>query len=290
MSPRSGVADHEQRPVGRERHAPRLAADGQPAGHLPGIQVDADDLVRHAHGHVSRRAIGRDRHAPRLGTDLDPAGHGDPVVLQVEHRQVVAVPVGDRPAPAVARQGHARRLLTGLDLVQHPTGGRVHQRDRAGRLVGRQQPGAVGRQGQRDRRAMRLVLRGLAPIGTRARSVAAADHDTHRDHREEGHPEGDDHPTPYPFAKHGRSLQVSRPRNEDEESEPRKTRNTRKERASIRGRLCGHGGRWLRKERGIRRSREPSVRPAAGAWRAAFKGWASPDFLAFFRVFRVFRG
>ena len=78
---RPGVADQEPRAVGRERDAPRLAADGQPAGDLRVLEIDPDHLVAHAHRHVGRLAVGRERHAPRLGADLDPAGHGDPVVL-----------------------------------------------------------------------------------------------------------------------------------------------------------------------------------------------------------------
>ena len=117
---RPRVADQQPRPVGRERDPARLAADRQPAGHLPRVQVDADDLVAHADRHVGRRAVGRDRDAPRLGPDLDPAGHRELVVLDLEDAEVVAVPVRDDAAPAVPREGHARRLVAGLDLVEHP--------------------------------------------------------------------------------------------------------------------------------------------------------------------------
>ena len=116
---RPGVADQEPRAVGRERDPPRLAADGQPAGDLAGRSG------RRGRPRCSRRRP----HRPscRRPTIATPRGSGptstrpatrDLVVLDLEHRQVVAIPVRDDAAAAVARERHARRLVAGLDLVR----------------------------------------------------------------------------------------------------------------------------------------------------------------------------
>ena len=105
---------------------------------LRAFEIDADDLV--ADARRRRKAVepsARHGHAARLGPDLDAADDRELVVLDVEHRQVVAIPVGDDTAAAVSRERDAGGLVAGLELVEHPAVFGSTSETRAGRLVGR---------------------------------------------------------------------------------------------------------------------------------------------------------
>ena len=90
-----------------------------------------------------------------LGADLDPAGDRQRVGPDLQDRQVVAVPVGDDAPRAVGRERDAGRLRRRSRPRPGPSrsAGSTSETVPA-RLVGRQQPGAVGREGQGDRRAV----------------------------------------------------------------------------------------------------------------------------------------
>ena len=107
--------------------------------HLPGVQIDPDDLVADSHGHEGRRAVSRHRDAARLRADVDATGRRRSCRPSSRGCQIVAVPVSDHPAPTVAREGHSRGLIAGLELVEHPRGLGIHQRHRSRGLVGDQQ-------------------------------------------------------------------------------------------------------------------------------------------------------
>ena len=135
----------------------RLAADRQAAGDLPRLEVDPHDLVTHADGHIGRPAVVGDRHPRGSGptstrpTTLSRLGPTSRIATSYPYQCVTT------PRVPSLRQRDARRLLPRRDLVEHPARRRVDQRDRARGLVRREQPAAVGRKRQRDRRAVRLV-------------------------------------------------------------------------------------------------------------------------------------
>jgi hypothetical protein len=157
---RSRVADQQDRTVRREGEPTRLSAHGHAGGDAQRLEIDLCHLVGGAHGHEGRPAPLVEHDPARFGTNLDAAGDGHPVVIDLEQGEIVAEPVRDHSPRAVARNGHPGGLIAGCQLMENLAARGIDQRYRAGGLVGHKQSSAVGAQGQRDRRTVRLILRG----------------------------------------------------------------------------------------------------------------------------------
>ncbi len=81
---------------------------------------------------------------PRFGTDFDAAGDGQPVVIDLQQGQIVAVPVCHHAPRAVAGDCHSGGLIAGRQFMENLAACGIDQRYRAGGLVGDQQASAVG--------------------------------------------------------------------------------------------------------------------------------------------------